>query len=246
MGNEKSNLEKTKADLDNEFSFFGNFYTDGAYNYRNVLVIIKNEEKNKETFNFKDLKYDALFVMMNPGGSKPKDKKYKKDDLFVGFDGQVDGLTKMIRTNPDLTQYQLARIALQKDWNSVCVLNLSDYANGKSDDFIKYLNENLLDDTNSIFNDKRNTELGAILTHLKTINETGNNVIFAAWGSKTHSKFTALVDMVNAKLNSLNFKVIGLRNNKHPDKLLFKHPLPRTKGEPEKWLVDFFKLIENE
>ena len=113
--------------LNNVFAVFGHFYRsdfadqvyiDRSPGFRSVLEIRRIE--NGGAGAGKDA--DALFVMMNPGGSRPKDLSCSPRDWPL--DPRPN--STFVRAVPDETQYQVMRLMEVFNWNLVRVINLSD------------------------------------------------------------------------------------------------------------------------
>jgi hypothetical protein len=226
----KSKYWVSKEQIDMKFDFYGNYYKEKNQNFRNLICYVTKSNSNQEYLKFDSIEYNALFIMMNPGGSEPLNKLFPVRNSTDGFD-------KMVKAKPDQTQYQVARIALEMKWNAVCVINLSDYIDSESNKFVDYIKGKNLKDINSVINEDRKLELNMILKQV-----TEKDKVYVAWGSKTHSKYLALVNLVYTKLNALNYNIIGLRNENHPNKNLFLHPLPHTTLKQDEWLDNFIKL----
>ena len=133
------------------YQVFGKYYTLNGLLFRRLLVI-GSIKRNKKS--------DALVVMMNPGGSKPKNNLYK--DVLA-------------EAKPDRTHYKIMRLMDEYKWKKVAVINLSDYIEKKSGRFNSKLKE--LQKSHSIFDSSRKNELKAICKSLKL-----KAPIILAWG----------------------------------------------------------------
>ncbi|SHH59364.1 hypothetical protein [Clostridium grantii] len=226
--------------LDKEFITFGRFY-EVKYNNgepqkcRSILEIRKRSCKDKlaDTDNI-----DAVFVMMNPGGSKPKDEYIQKikrtKEIELGKLLEIE----LVETIPDKTQYQLMRIMKHKDWKYVKVINLSDLREAKSKlfyDKVKNIEGFDKDYIHSIFSEKRKKELNSIFTTYKFYN------VVVAWGVNT--KLTNLIKLAMGS-NKLNNSV---GYNKSTDKrkvnFYYYHPLPRGIKKQKLWINEIIDKL---
>src|SRR5437762_12219478 len=95
--------------LDHLFTITAHFYeiasANEQYHCRSVLEIVRTAATCSAV--------DAVVVMMNPGGS------YPLADVTRGDLSEPD----MVRTNPDMTQYQVMRVMEIQTWSRVRVLN---------------------------------------------------------------------------------------------------------------------------
>jgi len=114
-------IEFIKAsELKKEFDVFGHFYSiqiGSAYELdcRSVLEIVnkKNDIKKCDSLSF--LPPDAIFIMMNPGSSKPMDENKK----IISYTSANQLVVSLIPTKPDTTQYQLMRVMKYYKWNHI-------------------------------------------------------------------------------------------------------------------------------
>lgn len=214
------------------FTFFGNYYQDSSgKKFRNVICYLPIKFKDSETFDITSYSFDALFIMMNPGGSKPQ------NGLFPSINTPKFGLNKLVSARPDQTQYQVARIAIAKGWKSVCIINLSDIVEAKSKVFIKNLAEAPVKHT--IFSEERIEELEVILSLIKN-----KKCIYAAWGIKTDSYFQKLAESTIQKLKKYGITPKGLNSKSNTLPFLFQHPLPSPQPKWHDWLNDFMREIK--
>ena len=70
------------------------------------------------------LRPQALFIMMNPGSSRPADSNYSIPRFRIG-ERTVQSI-ELVPAKPDPTQYQVMRVMSAMDWSYVRVINLSD------------------------------------------------------------------------------------------------------------------------
>lgn len=199
--------------LDKRFQVLGRFYLlEGAahsYKCRDLLEIHREQILEDPC--------DAIFVMMNPGGSKPTD----------GVDSEPIARAKLAHTVPDQTQYQLMRLMEEFKWNRVRVLNLSDLRNAKSSTFMteaRVFSEREGHASHSIFCAKRKEELANALVR------KANAPLFTAWGVSL-----GLREMASLALDAFGEKAIGLPHKNGP--WAFLHPLPRSHVRQREWSV---------
>ncbi len=195
---------------------------------RNVLEIYDKSLKSK--FNAKLIKHkpDALFIMMNPGSSKPINLSYSPPIFNLNSNLNVKiSKNDLVLAKPDTTQYQIMRVMLKMNWKHVRIINLSDIVETKSNKFIiKFENfkNNNKSNIHSIFAKARKEELSKVLDIKK------NGPIIAAWGSNL--KLIPLIDLSLASLN--NKKIYGV---KHSSKnKLYLHPYQRTHKDRISWV----------
>ncbi|MCS4534687.1 hypothetical protein [Neisseria montereyensis] len=146
---DKNELEKPFKD---QFIVRGFFYKNSSgVKFRRYLEIIRKEfyeefydEKNdKFKDDFKKEDNDLNVIMMNPGGGRPKDKDIDKDkDKYKDRSNELPEPKEMefVTAIPDDTQYQIMRVMNQCEpkLNYAKVINLSDFMNSKSTDFIHF------------------------------------------------------------------------------------------------------------
>ena len=215
--------------LKEKFDVFGHFYNLQLGDYicqcRSLLTIVSKEMSPSS----KELP-DAVFVMMNPGSSRPLDKSYLPKTYSHKEIFSNKWVKEIIPTRPDNAQYQIMRLMLLNNWLYVKVLNLSDLRNGNSGEFRKEYQ----------LASEYNPSHPHCITHLKRRNELLNELkrkskhpVIAAWGS-----LDVLADSANEMLN-LNPKIIGLKVN-HP---WYKYASPYLKTKKLEWLTNMNKLV---
>lgn len=217
-----------------KISFYGNYYKIKGKKHRSLLCFVPKLEKVAERIDFFKYEFDVIFVMMNPGNSKPQQKNY----IWPIQPNLVQSLKTLVPARPDPTQYQIASLAKEMNWESVCILNLSDRCETDSDKFVKELGE--LPSSHSIFSEKREKELRSILAQIKK-----TETVYLAWGQKTQNAFKELAKKAHDKLTDLFSSLIGLRGNEtiHPQHM-YQHPLRENQEAKEKWLRDFIPLVK--
>ncbi len=217
----KKSYTQEQQDLLKTYACYARFYemTVGGetYNCRDVLDIIRKEpvvQPDPQKLLAKEV--DAIFIMMNPGSSEPKDKE--------------NNGRKMTEAEPDDTQFQLMRVMEnKKNWQHVRVLNLSDLRNPESGSFYKLFKnvESLNGKKHSIFNDSRK---GA-LNEFWMLKE--NAPIIAAWG--VDDNLNSLTAQCIQYLKSVTVKPIGWLKPRTKNR--FYHPYSRVdKKNPSAWV----------
>ena len=78
-------------------------------------------------------KPDAVFIMMNPGSSRPLNEVNNRIHAEAIHELPIS----LVPTKPDTTQYQVMRVMHYCEWRHVRVLNLSDLRCPKSGEFFK-------------------------------------------------------------------------------------------------------------
>lgn len=223
-------------ELKKEYIVFANFYqleyNDGKkISCRNVLEIFNMatyKDSNKRNIP------DAIFIMMNPGRSKPKKKNYKAPTVKeVDIIKHQQIKINLVETKPDNTQYQLMRIMKEKKWQHVRVLNLSDYRQAKSAEFYKDivgLKQNDSYCIHSIFSKKRTKEL------MQHFNSSKSKII-AAWGIDE-----ALDELI---LQAISYNKIDKRIgvNIRNDQLHYSHAGPQKFTDKMKWIENIIKEV---
>lgn len=222
--------------LKEEFSFYGNFYRNSKQvrdSFRNILSIVPKQGEIKESINFDDFKYDALFIMMNPGGSTPTAKNYKiRKQEYVSLLSN-----SLIKARPDQTQYQVCRVAKVFNWKAIAIINLSDIREAKSNEFLKRIPTlNKQFQQHSMFCKERESEFKQLINQL-----SDKTNVYAAWGLKTELSFQGLAEQALKQLNKFGIKPVGLS---HPKiKTLYKHPLPMPHDKKLIWLKEIIAEI---
>jgi hypothetical protein len=213
------------------FDAFAHFYNlrigNNIFQCRNLLEIV-----SKDTLHSRKGLPDAVVIMMNPGSSRPLDKKYSPalyttDENFSGILGK-----NLIPTRPDNAQYQIMRLMLLNEWKYVKVLNLSDLRNGNSGEFSKeFETASSIDPSNPhcITHSRRRRELNEALR-----TKSGHPII-AGWGSVGILK-TAANDMIKLipDLTGLNLETPW-----------YKYPSPYKKDQKLSWLTEMDALVKN-
>ncbi len=213
--------------LKSKFDVFGHFYSvqvtpKKVVECRSVLEIVETDHAPKKTADLSNRKPDAVFIMMNPGSSRPLTEVNNPIHAKMIHELPIS----LVPTKPDTTQYQVMRLMHYCEWHHVRVLNLSDLRCPKSSVFLKQFKElekEISFDAHSVFSDRRNDELAS-----KLIN--GISVI-RAWGVSPH--LDPLIDRCIAKLPKAKV-VKGLMKEGTTNK--FRHPLPSVQSEQVEWV----------
>ncbi len=215
------------GELKKEYDVFGHFYSvelspKRVVECRSVLEIVASDHAPKKRAAISNRKPDAVFIMMNPGSSRPLTEANNRIHAKAIHELPIS----LVPTKPDTTQYQVMRLMHYCEWQHVRVLNLSDLRCPKSGVFFrqfKELEEELLFDAHSVFSDLRKDELA-----LKLID--GVSVI-RAWGVSPH--LDSLIDQCTSQLTKAT-TVRGLVKEGTTNKYL--HPLPPLQTQKELWV----------
>lgn len=215
------------GELKKEYDVFGHFYSvelspKRVVECRSVLEIVASDHAPKKRAAISNRKPDAVFIMMNPGSSRPLTEANNRIHAKAIHELPIS----LVPTKPDTTQYQVMRLMHYCEWQHVRVLNLSDLRCPKSGVFFrqfKELEEELLFDAHSVFSDLRKDELA-----LKLID--GVSVI-RAWGVSPH--LDSLIDQCTSQLTKAT-TVRGLMKEGTTNKYL--HPLPSLQKQKESWV----------
>jgi hypothetical protein len=225
------------SDLKQNYGVFGHFYSvelasKEVVECRSVLEIASKSHAPKEHSELSVLRPDAVFIMMNPGSSKP----------LVEVNNRVRARairklrTLLVPTKPDTTQYQVMRLMHFRNWRHVRVLNLSDLRSPKSAEFIKMfqrLEEESHFDSHSVFSDARKDELSLKLP-------VGTKTPFVlAWGLS--DKLNPLIDRCMSRLPRKS-NLMGLLEPDTTNK--YRHPLPSLQKDKRVWLDRIVRQFE--
>lgn len=216
-------------ELKNKYDVFGHFYSvevapKKVVECRSVLEIVEQAETPDETSVLSNRKPDAVFIMMNPGSSRP----LVVVDNCIHAEAIHELPISLVPTKPDTTQYQVMRVMHYCEWRHVRVLNLSDLRCSKSGEFFKQfkrLEEEASFDSHSIFSGRRKNELA-----LKLIKHTAVPVI-RAWG--VSAALDPLIERCTSKLTKAK-TVRGLMKEGTTNKFL--HPLPSLQKQKAFWV----------
>ena len=217
------------SELNQNYGVFGHFYSvelasKEVAECRSVLEIASNTSTPKGHSELSELSPDAVFIMMNPGSSRP----------LVEVNNRLHARAihklpiSLVPTKPDTTQYQVMRLMHFRGWRHVRVLNLSDLRSPKSAVFIKLfqrLEGESQFDSHSVFSKARTGELSLKLpTSRKT-------PLVLAWGMS--DKLNPLIERCMSRL-SRKSNLIGLLEPNTTNK--YRHPLPSLQKDQRHWL----------
>jgi len=223
--------------LKNRYGVFGHFYSvelasREIIECRSVLEIATKSRTPKDHSELSLQSPDAVFIMMNPGSSKP----------LVEISNRIRARTidklaiSLVPTKPDTTQYQVMRLMHYRQWRHVRVLNLSDLRSPKSAEFIKLfqrLEREEEFESHSVFSDARTAELSVKLPKKKT------TPLVLAWGMS--EKLNPLIERCLSRLPS-NRKIKGLLEQGTTNK--YRHPLPSLHRQQRVWLKNMVRYFE--
>lgn len=217
------------SNLKLQYNVSGHFYSlhvlgTEVLKCRSVLEITSNAAEGK-------LMADAVFVMMNPGSSRP----VVETDQAVTSDVISQMSTKFVPTVPDTTQYQVMRIMHYKGWQHVRVINLSDLRDPKSGSFSQryvQLEKESGSTVHSIFSSQRSAELKHHLSRKPL------GPIVCAWG--VSDNLNSLIERASAIL-SLETAVTGFKKAGHSGK--YFHPLPSMQIQKEQWVAQMLGIL---
>ncbi|MDX8366321.1 hypothetical protein [Cytobacillus sp. IB215665] len=217
-------MEFVKAEhLKNLYSVKGSFYNieidNQVFECRNYAEIYHKNNKCHS-------KYDAVFVLVNPGLCSPKYSTYqiphyKKEEILKNF----------TPAKTDNTQYQIMRCMLLKQWNNVLIINLSDIRAGNLTKFKQSVDEATSKgfESHSIFSSERKEELKDVLTRSK-------GPIILAWGTNPIVKNLAEQAYASLPLE----KIVGIEHTNRP---FYYHASPTPLERKIKWLKEINERI---
>lgn len=223
--------------LKHKYGVFGHFYSvelasEEVVECRSVLEIASHNHTPADHAELSALRPDAVFVMMNPGSSKPLVKVKNRIRARAIHKLPIS----LVPTKPDTTQYQVMRVMALREWRHVRVLNLSDIRSPKSAEFIKTFQRLEREDefdAHSIFSDGRAGELSLKLPR------SGKTPLVLAWGIS--DKLAPLVERCMAKLPEAR-KVVGLLEPGSANK--YRHPLPSLHQDQRRWVEQIIEQFE--
>ncbi len=174
---------------------------------------------------------DAIFVMMNPGSSRPvAETNHVVDSSLIS-----DMETKLVPAVPDTTQYQIMRVMHYSGWEKVRVLNLSDLRDPKSGSFTERylrLESQTGSKIHSVFASERSTELQNHLIRKPSA------PILCAWG--VSDDLNTLIERATCIL-ALESAVTGLAKPGKSGK--YFHPLPSLQRQKEHWVEQMVQQL---
>lgn len=216
-------------DLKERYDVLGHFYSvqiapQEVLQCRSVLEIVNKGHAPMKISTVSEQKPDAVFIMMNPGSSKP----------LIEVNNHIQGEAihelriSLVPTKPDTTQYQVMRLMHYCQWRHVRVLNLSDLRCSKSGEFIKQfrrLEDELSFDAHSIFSETRKRELATKLPRGITM------PVVYAWGLS--EKLNPLIERCLSRMIGKRM-VRGLLEADTANK--YRHPLPSLQKDKLLWV----------
>lgn len=229
-------------ELKNIFTVYGSYYDlldkDGErIPCRNILEIFRRSYFNPlpEPLSLATSRPDAIFVMMNPGSSEPRQFGFREPALSMEEAPDKLGNLEMVFAKPDVTQYQVMRVITEMGWNHVRIVNLSDIREPKSLKFFKQVKEFevIYSDVHTVFSNLRSEERVKVFD----LKEKKSPVILG-WG-----RDKSLIPLAERALGFLrDFNTIGLRSKDDP--ILYLHPSPNIQKAKIKWLEDILNKIK--
>lgn len=216
-------------DLKCKFDVFGHFYSvqvapNRLVECRSVLEIVDRDHAPKMSATISNRRPDAVFIMMNPGSSRPLTEINNRIHAKAIHELPIS----LVPTKPDTTQYQVMRLMHYCEWRHVRVLNLSDLRCSKSNEFFrqfKALEAELSFDAHSVFSDRRKDELALKLTKHQAV------PVIRAWG--VSEALDPLIERCTSKLAKAMI-VMGLMKEGTTNKYL--HPLPSLQRQQVEWI----------
>jgi hypothetical protein len=215
------------AALKESFAVSGHFYRVRVRSReriacRSVLEIARHGHRMRAP--------DAVFVMMNPGSSAPlggeESEIHARDIASLSV--------SLVPAKADTTQYQLMRVMLQRGWDHVRVLNISDLREADSSAFAKRftdLESRTRYAAHSLFAPERRAELQ------EELRRTRGAPLVCAWGVSP-----ALDPLIARCLHALQGEArIGLAKPGTVDK--YFHPLPSLQSGQRQWVTDLCALL---
>lgn len=212
-----------------KFQVFGHFYSVGLESgerieCRSVLEIAGKQLSGGDSL-LND-EPDAIFIMMNPGSSKPLEEVHN----LISETSINQLAVSLVPTKPDTTQYQLMRVMLNFGWQHVRVLNISDLREAKSNDFVRRyrdIENRAKFVSHSLFSNERTDELRSKLKR------KANAPIVCAWG--VSPDLEPLIERCLSQMAG-EVRLMGLLKPGTTNK--FFHPLPTLQKEKIKWVAN--------
>lgn len=213
--------------LKSQYRVFGHFY-DLKLNellYKKCRSVIEISTLTSPT----SYHADAIFVMMNPGSSRPADEATTSNSPVPD---------RLVQTVPDTTQYQVMRVMHNMGWQKVRVINLSDLRDPCSGSFAQIyaeLETKFATEEHSIFSKKRCHELAQHLIRKP------DAPIVLAWG--VSDSLNPLIERARKILES-EHGLTGLE--KSPKSWKYFHPLPALQTQKEEWVAKILEKLNAE
>jgi len=217
------------GDLKHTYRVLGHFYTlqlsaVEPQECRSVLEITTTTAGNNPVA-------DAVFVMMNPGSSRPVEEK----NQIICSNQVAEMSVELVPTVPDTTQYQLMRVMYYRDWQHVRVINLSDLRDPQSGSFAQryiQLEKESGSSVHSMFSPERLVQLKRHLSR-----KPGAPIV-CAWGVSDD-----LNPLIERATNALAEEsgVTGLAKQGQGNK--YFHPLPSLQRQKEQWVAQMLERL---
>jgi hypothetical protein len=217
------------AELKKRYTCYGHFYELTLSNgeqvkCRSVLEIVDGEIPQADPSAISLMVPDVVVIMMNPGSSRPKNPDAEPEL----FDAPLRaGAKPLVLTQPDNTQYQIMRVAVEKNWHHIRILNLSDLRDPKSGSFIQKADECAALEgggLHSLFCEERTAERSQALTR-----KSGAPILLG-WGQD--AGLLPLVDQCLSRIHGERFYSVA----SPVDPRLNAHPSPMMQKAKVAWL----------
>lgn len=225
--------------LKKRFEVFGHFYSvdlksGETIDCRSDLEIVTGQRKPLDIGLLLDDAPDAIFIMMNPGSSRPlvEVNNVVSEDLINQL------AVSLVPTKPDTTQYQVMRVMHYCGWHHVRVLNISDMRDPKSGSFVeRYIDiENRTRfSAHSLFANNRSIELR------RKLKKKPEAPIVCAWG--VSSDLDPLIERCLSQVAG-TATLTGLKKPSTENK--YFHPLPTLQKDKELWVTNLFTLVDKQ
>lgn len=218
------------------FEVFGHFYSVNLISgekidCRSVLEIVAKHEKPSDIQGLLEASPDAIFIMMNPGSSRPLVEvnnlisEYSINQLVVS----------LVPTKPDTTQYQVMRVMHYCGWKHVRVLNISDMRDPESGSFVgrySHMEKETGFSAHSLFSDCRSVEFR------HRINRKPDAPVVCAWGVSPD------LDPLIERCLTMVAGTVGLTGLKKPStENKYFHPLQKLQKDKELWVTNLVAHI---
>jgi hypothetical protein len=218
------------------YEVFGHFYSvsmssNCLVECRSVLEIVATSHAPGDRAELSEREPDAVFIMMNPGSSRPLENASHR----VLAD-QIGSLSvTLVRTKPDTTQYQVMRVMHFRQWRHVRVLNLSDLRCSNSRDFFKRYRQLEVDsnyDAHSLFSASRGNELALKLPRCQKV------PLVCAWG--LDKQLDPLIERCMSNIAGFR-NIRGILAQGSHNK--YRHPLPSLQTQQTAWLDGILSVL---
>ncbi|MBN2162065.1 MAG: hypothetical protein JXR25_11395 [Pontiellaceae bacterium] len=226
------------AELKKQFTCYGHFYELMLMNgerakCRSVLEIVEQSIPQDNPSDISERKPDVVVIMMNPGSSHPKDIYHIDEEINYPRSGACMR-KQLVLTQPDNTQYQIMRVAVQKGWKHIRVLNLSDLRDPRSGSFLQKvdaLGGIIGGHMHSIFSQERTAEC------VHSLKRSRPTPILLGWGQDV-----GLIPLAEQCMKRLDREpVCTVSSDVHP--LLNAHPSPMLQSKKLLWLDSILAAI---